>query len=221
MATEGNTQGTTTQTTEPGSVTEPSGAASNQQIDSQQTNTERQQQQQSEQTTQPAEKVFTQKEVNEISARQKKEGSQALLNKYNLTEDQLEGIASILAPKTEVKQEPVQTAQQERENLVRIMKAEAKGELAIAGVRAETVDDMILLATANLDPETYTEDELKEAIKSVQSRHPSNFSTQTDLQPGSKGGTGSNLAGNKQVANGGTSYGEPGSLGRKLAKGKL
>lgn len=217
MATEETkTQETTTQA----NTTVESTETNNQQIDGQQENIDNQQQQ-SEQTTQSTEKVFTQKEVNEISARQKKEGSQALLNKYNLTEDQLEGIASILAPKKEVKQESVQTMQQDRESLVRIMKAEAKGELAIAGVRAETVDDMILLATANLDPETYTEDELKEAIKSVQSRHPSNFSTQTDLQPGSKGGTGSNLAGNKQVANGGTSYGEPGSLGRKLAKGKL
>lgn len=216
MAEETKTQETTTQAN---TTTEPT-EQNNQQIDGQQTNIDNQQQQ-NEQTNQQQERTFTQKEVNEISARQKKEGSQALLNKYNLTEDQLEGIASILAPKTEVKQESAQTMQQERESLVRIMKAEAKGELAIAGVRAETVDDMILLATANLDPETYTEDELKEAIKSVQSRHPSNFSTQTDLQPGSKGGTGSNLAGNKQVANGGTSYGEPGSLGRKLAKGKL
>lgn len=216
MAEETKAQETTTQA----NTTTESTETNNQQIDGQQTNIDNQQQQ-NEQTNQQQERTFTQKEVNEISARQKKEGSQALLNKYNLTEDQLEGIASILAPKTEVKQESAQTMQQERESLVRIMKAEAKGELAIAGVRAETVDDMILLATANLDPETYTEEELKEAIKSVQSRHPSNFSTQTDLQPGSKGGTGSNLAGNKQVANGGTSYGEPGSLGRKLAKGKL
>lgn len=216
MAVEGNTQETTTQANTTAESTE----TNNQQIDGQHESIDNQQQQ-SEQTNQQQERVFTQKEVNEISARQKKEGSQALLNKYNLTEDQLEGIASILAPKPETKVESVQTMQQERESLVRIMKAEAKGELAIAGVRAETVDDMILLATANLDPETYTEDELKEAIKSVQSRHPSNFSTQTDLQPGSKGGTGSNLAGNKQVANGGTSYGEPGSLGRKLAQGKL
>lgn len=217
MAEETKTQETTTQAN---TTTEPT-EQNNQQIDGQQTNIDNQQQQNEQTNQQSSERTFTQKEVNEISARQKKEGSQALLNKYNLTEDQLEGIASILAPKKEVKQESVQTMQQERESLVRIMKAEAKGELAIAGVRAETVDDMILLATANLDPETYTEDELKEAIKSVQSRHPSNFSTQTDLQPGSKGGTGSNLAGNKQVANGGTSYGEPGSLGRKLAKGKL
>lgn len=215
-AEETKTQETTTQAN---TTTEPT-EQNNQQIDGQQKNIDNQQQP-TEQTNQQQERTFTQKEVNEISARQKKEGSQALLNKYNLTEDQLEGIASILVPKTETKVESVQTMQQERESLVRIMKAEAKGELAIAGVRAETVDDMILLATANLDPETYTEDELKEAIKSVQSRHPSNFSTQTDLQPGSKGGTGSNLAGNKQVANGGTSYGEPGSLGRKLAKGKL
>lgn len=173
--------------------------------------------QQTSQTQQ--EKTFTQEEVNAIAARQKDEGRQAVLKKYGLTEEQLEQIAPILNPKSAV-EPPAQ--HDNTEMLKRVLIAETKGELAIAGVKADAVDDMVTLVSSRLNPADYTADAIKEAIKDIKARHVSSFASQTNMATGAVG-TGNNLAAgatNNQKADGKTVFGEPGALGRMLANKK-
>lgn len=178
----------------------------------------------------PAQKMLTQEQVNAIAAREKAEGRKAILNQYGLTEEQLAGIAQIIKPQ-EQQQGAAVTPAVNPETMIRLLKSEAKAELAVAGVRADKVDAMITLVTDKLDVNNYTQDQIKEAIKDVKTMFAESFSTQTDLNDNKSGnknnatGTGGNFAGSNQAAqgasNGSGGFSDPESIGKMLAERKI
>lgn len=178
---------------------------------------------------QPAVKTFTQEEVNRIAAQEKNEGRKSVLNKYGLTEEQLAAIAPILNPQKQAAAQAVVAPSIDMEMARRVLVAEAKSELALSGVRNDAVEDMVLLVTAELKPDDYKLDDIKERIKQIKTRHAGSFATQTTVESGTTtqtntSGTGGNFAGNTQTTTTAAKSigdGNPGSIGKMLAEKKL
>lgn len=175
----------------------------------------------------PAQKMLTQEQVNAIAAREKAEGRKAILNQYGLTEEQLAAISQVIKPQEQQAATPAVNP----ETMIRLLKSEAKAELAVAGVRADKVDAMITLVTDKLDVNNYTQDQIKEAIKDVKTMFAESFTTQTNIDNNqntggtASTGTGGNFAGNNQTTqtanNSGGGFGDPESIGKLLAERKI
>lgn len=137
-------------------------------------------------------KTFTQEEVNRMMAREKKQGSKAILKELGV--DKAEDLKSIIAEYREkhkneegaVAEEvsKVNAAKDEADR--RATMAEAKVQAMMLGAKPEDVEDVIALAMAKLDDDA---DDFKEIISEIKSKHPQMFvgNSEEDNKPGKKG----------------------------------
>lgn len=162
-------------------------------------------------------KTFTQEEVNAMMAREKKQGRQSVYNKLNrlgINEKVLDTLVETVAS------DNAQTIPPEvNEQLVakdqELLVTRVRAELSLEGVNKTAVDDMQVLVAAKLDPQSYTMDDIADAIKDIKQRHAHHFNAITkDEKPAT--GTGAHVTAGTTPAGSGAKDTE--SIGARLAK---
>jgi hypothetical protein len=171
------------------------------------------------------ERTFTQKEMNNIATREKKQGKNAVLKSLGVkTEAEAKAMLEAYRRITDATKTPEQKTDDANknadENLKRALAAEAKLSAISLGVKADCVDDAIAIATMKADEDTDIESVLKEMQKdkkyagffSGSSDDDDNDEDENNKSNKSKRGTGSS------VSHGNNSSDRPGDFGRNLAK---
>lgn len=156
------------------------------------------------------EQMFTQAQVNEIvkrakakakKAAQRQQGQQSSNNQNN---GQNNTDALVAA---------------ERENRIRLAKAELKAQLAIDGAKADRVDDLILLGMNDIDIDEYDEDDLASVSKVLKAKYSMFYDNGKKDTKGSRG-TGSHVGTKSDSTPPKTGKMKPGQFGAALAKSK-
>lgn len=179
---------------------------------------------------QPAEKTFTQSELNDIAARQKKEGREAVYKELGIPKEKFDLLKTILSGDEVSGTPPNAPSGNVVDDLrmkTQLLESQARAELALNGVKQEAVDDMQTLVVAGLDVTDYTLEQIKEKVKLIQQRHTNSFGQQTTVTEPVQQGTGTHLAG-QQIAAPAQGVAKPAQtpvsgLGKRLAdqrKGK-
>lgn len=162
-------------------------------------------------------KTFTQEDINRIAAKEKAEGRRALLKELGIedTEDSLNAIKNYLAQQDSQKSD----LQKANERASKAEKAQADAEanaLAIqrkydalaAGAKADTIDDLMALASTKVNDKT----DFKSALEQVKKAYPVFFNEAS--QTGTVGtGRSTNPARNTN--------GHQMSMGERLAKSRM
>lgn len=172
--------------------------------------------------TTPAEKTFTQSQVNKMMTREKGQGRNAALKELGIDPKNTTLLASVKAFIESQKTDDQKKAEKEAAETEAISKAEeraaiaeAKAEAMMLGVQKQFVDDVVVLATAKL---AESEDgDLKTIIGELKTKYPIWFgesSEDDDKKKTGQKGTGSSMKTGEKGKSGGKS--EPG-LGARLA----
>jgi hypothetical protein len=170
------------------------------------------------------EKTFTQKEMNNIATREKKQGKNAVLKSLGVkTEAEAKAMLDAYRKITDATKTPEQKTDDIKkdadDNLARALAAEAKLSAITLGVKADCVDDAIAIATMKA---TSDDSDIESVLKEMQKdkKYAGFFSLNSDedenngdnQQKSTKRGTGSS------VGHGSGSTDKPGDFGRNLAK---
>lgn len=162
-------------------------------------------------------KLFTQKEVNRFTAREKEQGRNSVYKALGLDPKDKKTIEAVKSFVESQKTEEQKNAEREAENNTKLLEleqramlAEAKAEVMALGVKGQFVDDAVTLALAKVNDDN----DLKTVISSFKDKYPIWFKPSED-DKGSVGqrGTGSSINNSKEN-NGGKNKT---SLGTRLA----
>lgn len=162
-------------------------------------------------------KLFTQKEVNRFTAREKEQGRNSVYKALGLDPKDKKAIEAVKSFVESQKTEEQKNAEREAENDTKLLEleqrtmlAEAKAEIMALGVKGQFVDDAVTLALAKVNDDN----DLKTVISSFKDKYPIWFKPSED-DKGSVGqrGTGSSVNNSKETNNGKHKNG----LGARLA----
>ena len=163
-------------------------------------------------------KTFTQEEVNRMMAKEKKQGSKAILKELGI--EKVEELKTIIGEYKESHKNDDNVASTEVAKIKadaqaaerRATMADAKVQAMMLGARPEDVEDVIALAMAKVEDDS---DDFKEIISEIKTKHPQMFvgSSDEENKPGNKG-TG-NSPGNKSAKS--SNDGGEESIGTRLA----
>lgn len=162
-------------------------------------------------------KLFTQKEVNRFTAREKEQGRNSVYKALGLDPKDKKTIEAVKSFVESQKSEKQKNAERETENNTKLLEleqramlAEAKAEVMVLGVKGQFVDDAVTLALAKVNDDN----DLKTVISSFKDKYPIWFKPSED-DKGSVGqrGTGSSVNNSKETNDGKHKNG----LGARLA----
>lgn len=162
-------------------------------------------------------KLFTQKEVNRFTAREKEQGRNSVYKALGLDPKDKKTIEAVKSFIESQKTEEQKNAEREAENNTKLLEleqramlAEAKAEVMALGVKGQFVDDAVTLALAKVNDDN----DLKTVISSFKDKYPIWFKPSED-DKGSTGqrGTGSSINNSKETNDGKHKNG----LGARLA----
>lgn len=173
-------------------------------------------------TQQTTEKTFTQKQVSQMMAREKKQGRASAFAELGLNPDDAKTLAMVKAlvdsqksEEQKVQEQQAKASAQVAEAEQRAMIAEAKAEAMQLGVQPQFADDCVTLAISKMTEGT----DLKTVLGELKTKYPvwfaegSNDKEGTKKQQTGQKGTGSSLQGADKNKGNGT---QPG-LGKRLA----
>lgn len=162
-------------------------------------------------------KLFTQKEVNRFTAREKEQGRNSVYKTLGLDPKDKKGIEAVKSFIESQKTKEQKNAEREAENNTKLLEleqramlAEAKAEVMALGVKGQFVDDAVTLALAKVNDDN----DLKTVISSFKDKYPIWFKP-SEEDKGSVGqhGTGSSVNNSKETNDGKHKNG----LGARLA----
>lgn len=162
-------------------------------------------------------KLFTQKEVNRFTAREKEQGRNSVYKALGLDPKDKKTIEAVKSFIESQKTEEQKNAEREAENNTKLLElekramlAEAKAEVMALGVKGQFVDDAVTLALAKAN-----DDDLKTVISSFKDKYHIWFKSSEEDEKGSVGqrGTGSSINNSKDTNDGKHKNG----LGARLA----
>lgn len=162
-------------------------------------------------------KLFTQKEVNRFTAREKEQGRNSVYKALGLDPKDKKTIEAVKSFVESQKTEEQKNAEREAENNTKLLEleqramlAEAKAEVMALGVKGQFVDDAVTLALAKVNDDN----DLKTVISSFKDKYPIWFKP-SEEDKGSVGqrGTGSSVNNSKETNDGKHKNG----LGARLA----
>ena len=162
-------------------------------------------------------KLFTQKEVNRFTAREKEQGRNSVYKALGLDPKDKKAIEAVKSFVESQKTEEQKSAEREAENNTKLLEleqramlAEAKAEVMALGVKGQFVDDAVTLALAKVNDDN----DLKTVISSFRDKYPIWFKP-SEEDKGSVGqrGTGSSVNNSKETNDGEHKNG----LGARLA----
>lgn len=151
-------------------------------------------------------KLFTQKEVNRFTAREKEQGRNSVYKALGLDPKDKKAIEAVKSFVESQKPEEQKNAEREAENNTKLLEleqramlAEAKAEVMALGVKGQFVDDAVTLALAKVNDDN----DLKTVISSFKDKYPIWFKP-SEEDKGSVGqrGTGSSVNNSKETNNG-------------------
>lgn len=151
-------------------------------------------------------KLFTQKEVNRFTAREKEQGRNSVYKALGLDPKDKKTIEAVKSFVESQKTEEQKNAEREAENNTKLLEleqramlAEAKAEIMALGVKGQFVDDAVTLALAKVNDDN----DLKTVISSFKDKYPIWFKP-SEEDKGSVGqrGTGSSVNNSKETNNG-------------------
>lgn len=163
-------------------------------------------------------KLFTQKEVNRFTAREKEQGRNSVYKALGLDPKDKKTIEAVKSFVESQKTEEQKNAEREAENNTKLLEleqramlAEAKVEVMALGVKGQFVDDAVTLALAKVNDDN----DLKTVISSFKDKYPIWFKPSEEDEKGSVGqrGTGSSVNNSKETNDGKHKNG----LGARLA----
>lgn len=163
-------------------------------------------------------KLFTQKEVNRFTAREKEQGRNSVYKALGLDPKDKKTIEAVKSFVESQKTEEQKNAECEAENNTKLLEleqramlAEAKAEVMALGVKGQFVDDAVTLALAKVNDDN----DLKTVISSFRDKYPIWFKPSEEDEKGSVGqrGTGSSVNNSKEINDGKHKNG----LGARLA----
>lgn len=163
-------------------------------------------------------KLFTQKEVNRFTAREKEQGRNSVYKALGLDPKDKKTIEAVKSFIESQKTEEQKKAEREAENNTKLLElekramlAEAKAEVMALGVKGQFVDDAVTLALAKVNDDN----DLKTVISSFKDKYPIWFKPSEEDEKGSVGkrGTGSSVNNSKENNNAKNKNG----LGARLA----
>lgn len=163
-------------------------------------------------------KLFTQKEVNRFTAREKEQGRNSVYKALGLDPKDKKAIEAVKSFVESQKTEEQKNAEREAENNTKLLEleqramlAEAKAEVMALGVKGQFVDDAVTLALAKVNDDN----DLKTVISSFKDKYPIWFKPSEEDEKGSVGqrGTGSSVNNSKETNDGKNKNG----LGARLA----
>lgn len=176
------------------------------------------------QGTEQQEKTFTQKQVNQMMAREKKQGRASVFQELGINPNDAKALAMIkaLMDSTKTDEQKAQGQQAQADAKVaeaeqKAMVAEAKAEAMQFGAQAQYVDDVVTLAISKMSDNT----DLKTILGELKTKYPVWF-TEGDNDGDDKGagsqatgqrGTGSSIKGSDKNKGTGATTG----LGKRLA----
>lgn len=163
-------------------------------------------------------KLFTQKEVNRFTAREKEQGRNSVYKALGLDPKDKKTIEAVKSFVESQKTEEQKNAEREAKNNTKLLEleqramlAEAKAEIMALGVKGQFVDDAVTLALAKVNDDN----DLKTVISSFKDKYPIWFKPSEEDDKGSVGqrGTGSSVNNSKETNDGKHKNG----LGARLA----
>lgn len=163
-------------------------------------------------------KLFTQKEVNRFTAREKEQGRNSVYKALGLDPKDKKTIEAVKSFVESQKTEEQKNAEREAENNTKLLEleqramlAEAKAEVMALGVKGQFVDDAVTLALAKVNDDN----DLKTVISSFKDKYPIWFKPSEEDEKSSVGqrGTGSSVNNSKETNDGKHKNG----LGARLA----
>lgn len=162
-------------------------------------------------------KLFTQKEVNRFTAREKEQGRNSVYKALGLDPKDKKTIEAVKSFVESQKTEEQKNAEREAENNSKLLKleqramlAEAKAEVMALGVKGQFVDDAVTLALAKVNDDN----DLKTVISSFKDKYPIWFKpSEEDKSSVGQRGTGSSVNNSKETNDGKHKNG----LGARLA----
>ena len=163
-------------------------------------------------------KLFTQKEVNRFTAREKEQGRNSVYKALGLDPKDKKTIEAVKSFVESQKTEEQKNAEREAENNTKLLEleqramlAEAKAEVMVLGVKGQFVDDAVTLALAKVNDDN----DLKTVISSFKNKYPIWFKPSEEDEKSSIGqrGTGSSVNYSKETNDGKHKNG----LGARLA----
>lgn len=152
-------------------------------------------------------KLFTQKEVNRFTAREKEQGRNSVYKALGLDPKNKKAIEAVKSFVESQKTEEQKNAEREAENNTKLLEleqratlAEAKAEVMALGVKGQFVDDAVTLALAKVNDDN----NLKTVISSFRDKYPIWFKPSEEDEKGSVGqrGTGSSVNNSKETNDG-------------------
>lgn len=151
-------------------------------------------------------KLFTQKEVNRFTAREKEQGRNSVYKALGLDPKDKKTIEAVKSFVESQKTEEQKNAEREAENNTKLLEleqramlAEAKAEVMALGVKGQFVDDAVTLALAKVNDDN----DLKTVISSFKDKYPIWFKpSEEDKGSVGKRGTGSSVNNSKETNNG-------------------
>lgn len=180
--------------------------------------------QEKQQGSQSQEKTFTQKQVSQMMAREKKQGRASVFQELGLNPDDAKTLAMVKALIESTKTDEQKVQEQQAQNNAKVaeaeqraMLAEAKAEAMQFGAQAQYVDDVVTLAVSKMSDNT----DLKTILGELKTKYPVWFTESEgdgdDKNKGSQAtgqkGTGSSVKGSDKSKGSGTVAG----LGKRLA----
>lgn len=162
-------------------------------------------------------KLFTQKEVNRFTAREKEQGRNSVYKALGLDPKDKKTIEAVKSFVESQKTEEQKNAERETENNTKLLEleqramlAEAKAEVMALGVKGQFVDDAVTLALAKVNDDN----DLKTVISSFKDKYPIWFKpSEDDKSSVGQRGTGSSVNNSKETNDGKHKNG----LGARLA----
>lgn len=162
-------------------------------------------------------KLFTQKEVNRFTAREKEQGRNSVYKALGLDPKDKKTIEAVKSFIESQKTEEQKNAEREAENNTKLLEleqramlAEAKAEVMALGVKGQFVDDAVTLALAKVNDDN----DLKTVISSFKDKYPIWFKpSEDDKSSVGQRGTGSSVNNSKEINDGKHKNG----LGARLA----
>lgn len=162
-------------------------------------------------------KLFTQKEVNRFTAREKEQGRNSVYRFLGLDPKDKKTIEAVKSFVESQKAEEQKNAEREAENNTKLLEleqramlAEAKAEVMALGVKGQFVDDAVTLALAKVSDDN----DLKTVVSSFKDKYPIWFKpSEEDKNSVGQRGTGSSVNNSKETNDGKHKNG----LGARLA----
>lgn len=165
------------------------------------------------------EKTFTQKEVNAMMAREKKQGKNSVLRSLGFkTEEEAKNAFNLLKTLTDSQksekekkdEDNARGAKEKDEAVKRASEAENKLACFMAGVNKGSIEDVLAIASAKVDEDNDLSSVLEDMKKNE--KYSIFFEDSSDVKKNGLSGTGSKPKNNKQKSD------EPGSFGKRLAQ---